>query len=54
MKGDHPLIWQTGSPPKARREPLCCWVQIDVGASSAWLVAKARDGLQKMVSNMHA
>jgi len=54
MKGDHPLIWQTGSLPKARRELLRRWVQIDVGAGIAWLAAKARDRLQEMVSNMHA
>jgi len=54
MKGDHPLSWQTGSLPKAHCELLRCWVQIDLGAGIAWLVVKARDGLQEMVSNMHA
>jgi hypothetical protein len=54
MEGDHPLIWQTGSLPKARCELLRCWVQIDVGTGVAWLADKTHDGLQKMVSNMHA
>jgi len=54
MKGDHPLIWQTGSLPKAHRELLRFWGQIDLGAGIAWLAVKARDGLQEMVSNMHA
>jgi len=54
MEGDHPLIWQTGSLPKVRRERLRCWVQIDAGAGIAWLADTARDRLQKMVSNMQA
>jgi len=54
MEGDHPLIWQTGSLPKARCELLRYWVQVDVGVGIAWLADKARDGLQEMVSNMHA
>jgi hypothetical protein len=54
MEGDHPLIWQTGSLPKAHRELLRCWVQTDAGAGIAWPAAKARDRLQEMVSNMHA
>jgi len=54
MEGDHPLIWQAGSLPKVRRELLRCWVQIDVGAGIARLADTARDGLQEMVSNMHA
>jgi len=54
MEGDHPLIWQTGSLPKARCELLRCWSQIDVGAGIAWPADKTHDGLQEMVSNMHA
>ena len=45
MEGDYPLLWQTGSLPKARRELLRCRVQIDVGADIAWLADKTRDGL---------
>jgi hypothetical protein len=54
MEGNYSLIWQTGSLPKARCELLRCWVQIDVGAGSAWPADKTHDGLQEMVSNMHA
>jgi hypothetical protein len=54
MEGDHPLLWQTGGLPKARCELLRCWVQIDMGAGIACLAYKAPDGLQEMVSNMHA
>jgi hypothetical protein len=54
MKGDHPLIWQTGGLPKVCRERLRCWIQVDVGAGIVWLADKVPDGLQEMVSNMHA
>jgi hypothetical protein len=54
MEGDHPMSWQTGSLPKARRELLRCRVQIDVGTHIAWLRDKTCDRLQKMVSNMYA
>jgi hypothetical protein len=54
MKGDYPLIWQTTCLPKVCRERLRCWIQVDVGAGIVWLANKAPDGLQEMVSNMHA
>jgi hypothetical protein len=54
MKSDYPLIWQASGLPKVRCERLRCWIQVDVGAGIVWLVDKASDGLQEMVSNMHA
>jgi hypothetical protein len=54
MEGDHLLIWQTGSLPKARRELLRCWILINAGAGIVWLADKAPDRVQEMVSNMHA
>ena len=37
MEGDHPLIWQASSVPKARCGLLRCGVRIDVWAGVAWL-----------------
>ena len=37
MEGDHPLIWQASSVPKARCDLLRCGVRIDVWAGVAWL-----------------
>jgi hypothetical protein len=37
MEGDHSLLWQTGSMPKARCGLLRGGIQVDVWAGIAWL-----------------